>query len=76
MKEFVVSFEEKHQHNLVLTYFKTNLLNIIFDDFSIWLLGNRTEFSFLYLPLSFLYIPQGHKFISTEWLWSTVEYVK
>ena len=59
MKEFVVSFEEKHQHNLVLTYFKTNPLNIIFDDFSIWLLGYKTEFSCLYLP-------QGHYFMSTS----------
>ena len=39
-------------------YFKTYPLNIIFDDFSIQLLGYRTEFSCLYLP-------QGHNFIST-----------
>jgi len=46
----------------------TNPLNIIFDDFSICLLGYRTEFSCLY-------IQQGHYFISTVWLWSTDEYV-
>ena len=34
----------------VLKLFKTNPLNIIFDDFSIWLLWYRTEFSCLYLP--------------------------
>ena len=34
---------------------------IIFDDFSIYLLGYRTEFSCLYLP-------QGQTFISTVWL--------
>jgi len=44
----------------------TNQLNIIFDNFSIRLLGYRTEFSFLYLP-------QGHNFLSTVWLWSTDE---
>ena len=43
-------------------------LNIIFDDFSMWLLGYRVEFSCLYIPL-------GHYFISTLWLWSTDEYV-
>ena len=52
----------------VLLYVKTNLLNIIFDDFNIWLLGYRTVFSCLYLS-------QGHSFISTVWLWSTDEYV-
>ena len=52
----------------VLNSVKTNPLNIIFDDFSIWLLGYRTEFSCLYRP-------QGHTFISTVWLWSTEEYV-
>ena len=29
----------------VLNYFKTNMLIIILNDFSIWLLGYRTEFS-------------------------------
>ena len=43
-------------------------LNIIFDDFSMWLLGYRVEFSCLYIPL-------GHCFISSLWLWSTDEYV-
>ena len=48
----------------VLKYVKTNPLNIIFDDFGIilWLLGYRTEFSWLYLP-------QGHTFISTVCPW-------
>jgi len=35
--------------------FITDPLNIIFDDFDIWLLGYRIEFSYLY-------IPQGHYF--------------
>ena len=52
----------------VLKSFKTNPLNIIFDEFSICLLGYRTKFSCLYLP-------QGHNFISTVWLGSTDEYV-
>ena len=72
MKESVVSFEEKTTQLGLLTFkllsnFKTNPLNIIFDDFSIWL-GYRTKFSCLYLP-------QAHNFISTVWLWSTDEYV-
>ena len=52
----------------VLKSYKTNPLNIIFNDFSIWLLGYRTKFSCLYLP-------KGYNFISTVWLWSTHEYV-
>ena len=36
----------------------TDPLNIMFDDFGIWLLGYRIE-------LSCLFIPQGHYFIST-----------
>ena len=77
MKESALTFEEK-QHNLGLNTFKLpastnhsiniNPLNNMFDDFSIWLLGYRTEFSCLY-------IPQGHNFISTVWLWSTNDYV-
>mgnify|MGYP007091384655 CR=1 FL=1 len=54
--------------HLLSKTFMTNPLNIIFDEFSIWLLGYRTEFSCLYLP-------QGHSLISTVWLWSTDEYV-
>ena len=50
------------------TSFMTDLLNIIFDDFRIWLLGYRIDFNCVY-------IPQGHYFISTLWLWSTDEYV-
>ena len=42
----------------VLKSFKTNPLNIIFDDFRIWLLGYRSEFRCLYLP-------QGYNVIST-----------
>ena len=38
-----------------------------FWHFGICLLGYRIE-------ISFLYIPQGHYFISTLWLWSTDEY--
>ena len=58
MKESV--FRRKKHHHLGLTNrFKTNPLNIIFDDFSIWLLGFKTEFSCLYLP-------QGHYFMSTS----------
>jgi len=47
MKEFVLSFEEKITQPCFTyfqiagkyqTSFKTNPLNIIFDDFSIWLL--------------------------------------
>ena len=53
------------KNNTTLVY----LLSILFlDDFSIWLLGYRTEFSCLY-------IPQGRNFISTVWLWSTDECV-
>ena len=46
----------------------TDPLNIIFDDFGIWLLGSKIEFGCLY-------IPQGHYYINTLWLWSTNEYV-
>ena len=69
-----VEFWREKQHNPALptgkylTYFKTISLNTIFDDFNIWLLGYRTEFSCLCLP-------QGHTFISTVWLWSADEYV-
>jgi len=43
----------------------TDLLNIIFDDSGIWVLGYRIGLR--------LYIPQGHYFILTLWLWSTDE---
>ena len=75
MKESVFSFEEKNYTTLVyllsncrqvLNIFKTNPLNIMFDDFIIWLLGYRTEFSCLYLP-------QGHNIRITVWLLSTDE---
>ena len=58
-KECCVEFWRKNNTTLVyplsicrqvLNTFKTNPLNIIFDDFSICLLGYRTEFSCLYLP--------------------------
>jgi len=61
MKESVLSFEEKTTQpwfTYFQIFFKTNTLNIIVDDLSIWLLGYRTEFSCLYLP-------QGHNFITT-----------
>ena len=38
--------------------FKTVQLNIVFEDFSIWLLG-------FWIKLSCLYTPQGHYFISS-----------
>jgi len=47
----------------------TNPFNIIFDNFGTWLLDYRIEFSCLYLP-------HGHIFISTLWLWRTDEYLK
>jgi len=46
----------------------TDPLNIIFNKFGLWLQGYRIEFSCLY-------IPQGHHFISTLWLWCTDEYM-
>jgi len=49
--------------------FMTYPLNIIFDDFRIWLPGYRIKFSCLF-------IPQGHYFICTLCLWRTDEYVK
>ena len=52
----------------VLKIFYDCPLNIIFDDFVIWLLGYRIEFSCSY-------IPQEHYFISTLWQRSTNEYV-
>ena len=76
MKVPVLSLKEKttqpwfYYFQIAHTYyksFKTDPLNIIFDDFDIWLLGFRIKFSCLY-------IPQEYYFISTLWLWSTVEY--
>jgi len=46
----------------------TDPFKIIFEHFSIRLPSYRIEFSCLY-------IPQGHYFICTLWLWSTNEYV-
>jgi len=46
----------------------TDPLNISFDDFTTWWQGYRIEFSCLY-------IPQGHHFINSLWLWSTDEYI-
>mgnify|MGYP006890319217 CR=1 FL=1 len=76
MKESVEYEKKQKQHwfsyfqiaSKYLKSFTTDLLNIIFDDFSIWLLGYRIEFSCLYLP-------QGHTFISIVWLGSTDKYV-
>ena len=70
-KESVLNLKQKH-HNIGFLAFKLSTsyhpLNIIFVDFGIWWLGCRIEYSCLY-------IPQGHFFISTLWLWSTDEYV-
>jgi len=55
----VLSFEDKTTEPW-FTYFqiasKTNPFNIIYDNFSIWFTGYRTEFSCLYLA-------QGHNVI-------------
>ena len=73
----MLSFEEKTTQPWYIYFqiagsnikkIKTNPLNIIFDDFGIWLLGYRTQFSCLYLP-------QWLNFVSTVWLRSTDEYV-
>ena len=55
MKESVLSFDEKTTQPWFSFFqiagkllFKTNPLNIIFDDFSIWLLGWRMS-SFFYI---------------------------
>ena len=64
----------KKQQNLIAhKYYDKNLqwltrLNIIFDNFGMWFLGYRIEFCCVY-------IPQGHYFICTLWLWSTDEYI-
>ena len=77
MRESVLSLKEKTTQPwfsyfqiacMYLKYFMTDPLNIIFDNFNIWLLSYRIEFRCLY-------IPQGHNVISTLWLWSTGEYV-
>ena len=65
MKESVFYFQIACKY---WTSFMTDPLNIIFDDFGIWLFGYRIE-------LRCLYIPQGHDFVSTLWLWSTDEYM-
>ena len=52
----------------VLNIFYDWPVKYYFDNFGIWLLGYRIEFSCLY-------IPQGHNFINTLRLWSTNEYV-
>jgi len=64
MSESSLSLKEKNTQYLfllpnctkVLNIFMTYTLNIIFDDFDVWLYGYRIEFSCLY-------IPQGHYFI-------------
>ena len=47
-------------------YLKTYPLNIIFDDFRIWLLG--------YSEFSCLYFPKGHTCISSLWLACSDDY--
>ena len=64
MKESVVFFLSNCPQELTL--FKTNLLNIIFDGFGIWLLGYM-------IKLSCLFNSQGYYCISTLWLW-TIDY--
>ena len=77
MKGSLLSLKERKNNNIGfpafklpqrLNYFMTDPLNIIFDEFGIYLLGYRIEFSCLY-------IPQGLYSISNLWLWSTDEYV-
>ena len=51
--ESVLSWKEKTTQQSFS--FLTDWLNIIFDDFDIWLLGFRIQFNCLY-------IPQGHYF--------------
>ena len=70
-KGICVDFNKrKIQHSIGFPTFKyykafmIDLLNIKIDNFSIWLLGLMIEFS---CP----YIPKGHYFINTVWLWST-----
>jgi len=46
----------------------TDHLNIIFDDFGIWLLGCGIEFGCLY-------IPHGHYCIGTLWVWRTDDFL-
>jgi len=66
----VLNLKEKTLHHCFFYFqiacnyqksFMPNLLNIIFDDFGI--------------KFSCLYIPQGHYFISTLWLWNIDEYL-
>ena len=72
MKKSFLSLKKTH-HNTTLFFllsnclqkykisFMTDTLNIIFDDFGIWLPGYEIEFSCLYFT-------QGHYFLSTVWL--------
>ena len=81
MKKSVWYLKEKNDTTLVLIYFQidckyltfimTDPLNIIFDEFGIYLPGYRNN-----IELSCLYIPQGHYCISFLWLWRTDKYVK
>ena len=64
----LITMYRNSQNNSLRSVKKKSLSTIIFDNFGTWLLGYRFEFSCLY-------IPQGHYFISTLWLWSTHEYV-
>ena len=60
---------KKRQPTFKLQASTNNLIRLTcLDDFSIWLIQYRTEFSCLYLL-------QGHNFISTVWLWRTDKYV-
>ena len=54
MKESMLSLKEKHNtgfsYFILLRYFMTDPLDIIFDDFGILLLGYMIEFNCLYIP--------------------------
>ena len=75
-KEFCVELVRKNNTTLVfllsncpqvLKSFMTDPLNIIFDNFWIWLLGYRIE-------LSCLNILKAYYFMNTLWKWNTDEY--
>ena len=74
MKSYVLSLKNKTTSLIssncpqLLQYATTDHLNIIFDEFDIWLLAYMIESSRLYSQ-------QGHYFINTLWLESLYLYV-
>ena len=50
LNETVLCLKEKQNTNLHSKSFMTDLLNISFNDFGIWLPGNRIQFSCLHIP--------------------------